>query len=350
LPKSPLPFDFASAIISKFQCTRLINFSGNRLRRPHCSSRSSLAAKGAQVQPTVPLVTPTPQPDFAGLVNIGGRKMYLECRGTGSPIVILESGYRNDADIWSAQGEPGATMVLPGVSAVTRVCAYDRPGTILDNTHFSRSDPVPMPRTAKDVVTDLHALLHAANIPGPYVLVGHSLGGLFVRLYASTYPDDVAGMVLVDAFSEWVRDGMTSDQWTLYKRFGFKDPPPGLVYKDVETVDVDTSFDQMTQAKAAHPLRSIPLVVISKGLPFDLSPWQPLPADFPDALESAWNAAQEKLAVLMPNTRHIVATKSSHYVQIEQPGLVIEAVCQVIDAVRAPSSWTVLSASPTNTP
>jgi pimeloyl-ACP methyl ester carboxylesterase len=306
--------------------------------------------KRAQVQPTVPPVTPTPQRDFAGLVNIGGRKMYLECRGTGSPIVILESGYRNDADIWSAQGEPGATMVLPGVSAITRVCAYDRPGTILDNTHFSRSNPVPMPRTAQDVVTDLHALLHAANIPGPYVLVGHSLGGLFVRLYASTYPDDVAGMVLVDAFSEWVRDGMTSDQWTLYKRFGFKDPPPGLVYKDLETIDVDISFDQMIQAKTAYPLRSIPLVVISKGLPFDLSPWQPLPADFPDALESAWKAAQEKLAALVPNTRHIVAMKSSHYVQIEQPALVIEAVRQVIGAVRAPSSWTVLSASPTPTP
>lgn len=174
------------------------------------------------MQPTVPPVTPTPQPGFAALVNIGGRKMYLECRGTGSSIVILESGYRNDADIWSAQGEPGATMVLPGVSAITRVCAYDRPGTILDNTHFSRSDPVAMPRTARDVVTDLHALLHAANIPGPYVLVGHSLGGLFVRLYASTYPDDVAGMVLVDAFSEWVRDGMTSDQWTLYNALGLR--------------------------------------------------------------------------------------------------------------------------------
>ena len=306
--------------------------------------------KRAQVQPTVPPVTPAPQPDFAGLVNIGGRKMYLECRGAGSPIVILESGYRNDADIWSVQGEPGATMVLPGVSAITRVSAYDRPGTILDNTHFSRSDPVPMPRTAQDVVTDLHALLHAANIPGPYVLVGHSLGGLFVRLYASTYPDDVAGMVLVDAFSEWVRDGMTSDQWTLYKRFGFKDPPPGLVYKDLETIDVDISFDQMTKAKTVHPLRSISLVVISKGLPFDLSPWQPLPADFPGALESAWKAAQEKLAALVPNARHIVATKSSHYVQIEQPALVIEAVRQVIGAVRAPSSWTVLSASPTNTP
>ena len=113
---------------------------------------------------------------------------------------------------------------------------------------------------------------------------------------------------------------------------------------------MDTSFDQMIEAKTAHPLRSIPLVVISKGLPFDLSPWQPLPTDFPGALESAWKAAQEKLAALVPNTRHIVATKSSHYVQVEQPALVIETVRQVIDAVRASSSWTVPSASPTLTP
>src|SRR5437763_1493607 len=137
------------------------------------------------MQSTIPPATPTTRTDFTGLVDIGGRKMYLECRGRGNPIVILESGYRNDADIWSAQGLPGAMMVLPGVSALTRVCAYDRPGTILDNTHLGRSNPVPMPRTAQDVSTDFRALLQAANIPGPYVLVGHSLGGLFVRLYAS---------------------------------------------------------------------------------------------------------------------------------------------------------------------
>ena len=67
--------------------------------------------------------------DFSGLVDIGGRELYLECRGSGSPTVILISGYRNDADIWSVESAPGTTMVLPGVAAFTRVCAYDRPGT-----------------------------------------------------------------------------------------------------------------------------------------------------------------------------------------------------------------------------
>ena len=123
----------------------------------------------------------------------------IECRGSGSPTVILISGYRNDADIWSVESAPGTTMVLPGVAAFTRVCAYDRPGTILDKDHLSRSDAVPMPRTADAIVAELHELLAAAHVAGPYVLVAHSLGGLFARLYASTYPDEVAGMVLVDA-------------------------------------------------------------------------------------------------------------------------------------------------------
>src|SRR5256886_1209107 len=87
--------------------------------------------------------------DFAGLVEIGGgRKMYLECRGAGSPTVILESGYRNDAEIWSTPLELGMSSVFPQVAKFTRACAYDRPGTLLDANHFSRSTPVRMPRTA----------------------------------------------------------------------------------------------------------------------------------------------------------------------------------------------------------
>jgi CubicO group peptidase (beta-lactamase class C family) len=124
--------------------------------------------------------------DFAGLVEIGdGRKMYLECRGSVSPTVILESGYRNDAEIWSTPLELGMSTVFPQVAKFTRICAYDRPGTFLDADHLSRSTQVPMPRTARDIVSDLHALLRAGHIPGPYVFAAHSFGGIFARLYAS---------------------------------------------------------------------------------------------------------------------------------------------------------------------
>jgi pimeloyl-ACP methyl ester carboxylesterase len=142
--------------------------------------------------------------DFARRIQIrGGRKLYLECRGSGSPTVVLEAGNGDRADIWSVdevQPGSGRTMVLPGVARFTRVCAYDRPGTVEPGP--SRSDPAPTPRTARDMVADLHALLRAARVPGPYVLVGHSFGGLVVRLYASSYPRRVVGMVLVDAAHE----------------------------------------------------------------------------------------------------------------------------------------------------
>src|SRR5262245_50402638 len=171
-----------------------------------------LATAGAvAAQGTVPAAPSAAQGDFAGLVDVGGRRLYLECQGTGSPTVVLEAGGFARGDVWSRDwgaSVGGRTMVFPAVAGFTRVCAYDRPGTTAEvppdldpsGTAFlpSRSDPAPMPRTARDTVPDLHALLQAASVPGPYVLVGHSIGGVFVRLYASEYPDEVVGMVLVD--------------------------------------------------------------------------------------------------------------------------------------------------------
>jgi len=280
--------------------------------------------------------------NFAGLIEIGaGRKMYLECSGSGNPTVILESGYRNDADIWSAQFEPGKSTIFPEVAKFTRVCAYDRPGTFLDPAHLGRSTSVPMPRTARDLVSDLHALLQTAHVAGPYVFAAHSFGGIFARLYASTYPSEVVGMVLVDALSEKVRTGLTPEQWKLYVDFGFTKPTPGVEkYKDIETLDVNASLDEMKKAASAEPLRPMPLVVLTQGQPFDLSPWQPLPADFPGALNKAWHTAQNALVTLSPNAKHKIATKSSHYIQAQEPQLVIDAIKQVVEAVRNPATWT----------
>src|SRR6476659_7737194 len=130
--------------------------------------------------------------DFAGLVDIGGRRLYLACKGSGTPTVILEAGAGNNGDIWSEVDPKAATQtsVFDGIAQFTRVCAYDRPGTIAgsETIERSRSDPTPMPRSAGDVVADLSALLTAAGVRPPYVLVGHSFGGLVVRLFASTLP------------------------------------------------------------------------------------------------------------------------------------------------------------------
>ncbi len=129
-----------------------------------------------------------------GLINIDSyRKMYIECRGIGSPAVILISGYRDRGDQSWKTIKSGKKSVFFEVSELTKVCLYDRPGTfaVKKNTLIpSRSDPVTQPVTARDQVDDLHALLKAAKIPGPYLLVAHSAGGLIARLYAGNYPQE----------------------------------------------------------------------------------------------------------------------------------------------------------------
>ena len=286
--------------------------------------------------------------DFAGLVDIGGRSLYLECRGEGSPTVILEAGAGNDADTWDAVAlgpDSEQTAVLPGVAAFTRVCAYDRPGTILDSDRRSRSDPVPMPRGAADMVADLHALLGAAAVPGPYVLAAHSFGGLVARLYAATYPDEVVGLVLVDAahedYYDQLRALLTPEQWT-----AFTAPPPGLTDDPVfERLDIDASTSAMREAAAASPLRSLPLVVLTHGRPFDWPPGVPTAA-----VEALWLPLQEDLAALVPGGRLVVAERSGHFIPGDQPELVIEAIRQVVEAVRDPASWATPTASPTPAP
>jgi pimeloyl-ACP methyl ester carboxylesterase len=287
------------------------------------------------------------QGDFAGFVDLeGGRRVYLECRGTGSPVVVLEAGYRSSARIWSEDHKSGAprTMVLAGVAAFTRVCAYDRPGTVAplnDNVRQSRSDPVPMPRTAADAVADLHALLRAAGVPGPYVFAGHSLGGFFVRLYASTYPSDVLGLVLVDAYSEMLETLLTPQQWAalvrLNVRAGSDTVKPIPNYGDLETIGYGKDNAVMRQAAATAPLGPMPLAVLAHARPFDL----PKEAEgfSSDALESVLRAANEKLATLVPNARFFVAKDSGHDIHQDEPELVIEAIRQVVVGVRHPGTW-----------
>jgi len=158
--------------------------------------------------------------DFAGLVDIGGgRKMYLECHGKRSPTVVFVSGAGDRAETWSKTLDPSKQPVLPAIAETNRICAYDRPGTVLavgegtEDFEKSRSDPVPQPTTLQDGVADLHALLSASGERGPYVLVGHSMGGAISRLYASEYPQDVSGLVLVDYTPYDARNGLTDEQW-----------------------------------------------------------------------------------------------------------------------------------------
>jgi pimeloyl-ACP methyl ester carboxylesterase len=295
-----------------------------------------------------PSIAVAAQDDFASLIEIDdGRRVYLECRGAGGPTVVLEAGYRSSARVWSEDfrqlGAP-RVMVLAGVTAFTRVCAYDRPGTIAplkDDVRPSRSDPVRQPRTAPDAVSDLHKLLRVAGIPGPYVLAGHSLGGLFVRLYASIYPREVVGLILVDAYSERLETLMTPKQWTALVRFnvrsGSDTVEPIAGYGELETLGYGKNNVVMRQVASTTPLGSMPLAVLAHARPFDV----PKDAEglTSDALESVLRAANEDLATLVPNARFFIAKTSGHDIHQDQPELVTEAIRQVVTGVRDPTTW-----------
>ncbi|HEY6114368.1 MAG TPA: alpha/beta fold hydrolase [Candidatus Dormibacteraeota bacterium] len=119
------------------------------------------------------------------LVDVGGRRLYLECTGSGSPTVVLVSGLAEASVYWRG-------WIAPVVAQNSTVCAYDRAGQ-------GWSDPPPSPQDGVAVATDLHNLLAKAQLPGPYVVVGHSTGGVYVRIFAARYADQVAGMVLLDS-------------------------------------------------------------------------------------------------------------------------------------------------------
>ena len=288
------------------------------------------------------------QGDFAGLVDIGGRKMYLECSGQGSPTVVLVAGAGSSARYWtddlSAQSPP-RTMVFPRIAATTRVCAYDRPGTyasVGDQDFVSRSDPVPQPSTFMAAVTDLHSLLQAAHVPGPYVLAGHSNGGFISRMYASTHPDEVIGMVLLDAYSEFLEPVFGPKLWPKLVKLNASQSTavqiPG--YGEAETVPYASGDDQMRQLTKTSPLRPMPLAVLAHGKPFDLPKDPKLSQGITSKVaEPLLLKATQAQAKLVPDARFFYAEKSGHNIHQDQPALSAEAIQQVVAGVRSPDTW-----------
>jgi pimeloyl-ACP methyl ester carboxylesterase len=275
---------------------------------------------GVQLEPTVDpdgtqVVTSGRQD---GVVDVNGRAFYRSALGTDGPTVVLESGANDPAAPWFA--------IENAVASFARVFSYDRA-----NTAGSASDPAPRPRTGEEIVPELHALLAAADEPGPYVFVGHSIGGVFIRMYASMYPEDVAGMVLIDSSHEEqnarVQELLSPEQWAAYMQMNIV----------IEGLDLDASFAQLTELEQSSPLRPMPLFVVSAGQADDPAA---MPPDWPtEAQHALWMELQEDLAGLVPGARHVVAEESRHYVHQSQPDLVVDAIRQVVDAVREPTSW-----------
>jgi pimeloyl-ACP methyl ester carboxylesterase len=209
--------------------------------------------------------------------------------------------------------------VFSQISKFTRVCAYDRPGTTRNDNVVTDSTPVRQPTTAQQGVADLHTLLITAKEPRPYILVGQSWGGLIARLFASTYPDEVAGLVLVDPASEFLKSSLTPEQWATY----IKATKKLIDSTGLEAPDHARTIDQLHRIPRVRPM---PIVVLTSDKRFDFG------AGGPETW-LAWRTAHDRLAKLL-NAKHVSDTNSGHAIQMEQPRLVIDAIREVVEAVR----------------
>ncbi len=270
-----------------------------------------------------------------------GRRIYVECRGKGSPTVVLISGKGNGAADWhqvldaqdpvralgtdevlAGKGDfhDSRQAVYPTIGRETRVCAYDRPNT--RTTGKDLSTPRAQPHSVVDDVDDLHHVLEQIDAPEPYVLVAHSYGGFIAELYARRYPDEVGGLVMVDAASSAIGRAVSPeklDRWDQTNRIA----PPGS--ESVEVADAVATID------AAPPLHRMPSVVLTadKALRADLQP-----ADADASVTFAdWLAQQDLLATDLA-AKHVSDTNSGHNIYLYSPRRVNDAIREVVVGVR----------------
>jgi pimeloyl-ACP methyl ester carboxylesterase len=247
------------------------------------------------------------------LVDIGGRKLYLECVGSGSPTVVLEAGFGAPSKTW--------VDVEETLGRTTRTCSYDRAG-------LGSSLAMPGVHDAADEIRDLEKLLAAAKIAPPYVLVGHSYGGLLVRLFAQAHPDDTAGVVLVDSMG---RD-QTPREMAVWPRTVAAQDRRNYAQPVIDGVDLRAG------ERAAAPIRTLgdtPLAVVTAGR--HEAGMDQLPRGLRTRLDRLWTTMQDELAALSPDHVHVVALRSDHFVQRldGQPAVVVRAVRTVVQAARA---------------
>lgn len=290
------------------------------------------------------------------LVDIGGRRIHIDCRGTGSPTVILESGLGSGGSVdWA--------RVHDALARHTRTCAYDRAGIMW-------SDPKPGPQNAAAVADDLHATLAAAGISGPLVLVGHSIGGPYTRVYTGRYGDQVAGLVMVDAshpdqvarLRQVVKANVDPGKvvsivriadalsWTGLVRLMANGQMPNLPTEAGAKIGAYTShsiggalselqgFDRtMDQARIVRSFGDRPLIVLTAMAPYTPAQLKSLELSPQDGarMKQVWKSLQAEMAAMSTHGSQQTVPDSGHYIQIDRPDIVIAAVDRVVDAVRA---------------
>ncbi|WP_372785818.1 alpha/beta fold hydrolase [Phenylobacterium sp.] len=286
-----------------------------------------------------------------------GRQMHLYCEGAGGPVVVLDAGLGDGAWSWNSVQDQIATR--------TRVCSYDRAG-------YGRSSPGPAPRDSRAIVGDLAATLKAAGLRGPYILVGHSLASFDVRLFAFTYPKDVAGVVLVDPSADWQMKRMSEAAPKLAAQteaayggmrpcaesprpperaklcvLGAPGPSPeaqaflvearGPAYyramlgeMEVFAKDDNDQLVAAREARGPRPLGAKPLVILTAGK--SASPG--LTPEELEAVHKVWVTMHDEMAGLSSRGVNRIVEGSGHYIHQERPQVVVDAVFEVLDAAR----------------
>jgi pimeloyl-ACP methyl ester carboxylesterase len=272
--------------------------------------------------------------------------MHIYCTGEGSPAVIFDSGLGDSFISWR--------KVQPQIATFTRACSYDRAG-------IGYSDPSPARRTSRVIADELHSLLQAAGVPPPYVLVGHSMGGYDVRVFAGMYRAEVAGMVLVDASHPDQENRLPLELkdmeggWLREAEFLAYTTPfgiprlLGLCDDDAVVRAVDCNFHSAREsvaemkafpvsaqeAGASGTLNDLPLAVLSHD---PEKPSAELPPDLAKSTNDAWEKMQEELAHLSTRGTQTIAKNSSHYIQSDRPEVVVEGVHNIVAQVRTPQT------------
>jgi len=280
------------------------------------------------------------------LVNIASDRsplyLHIHCTGLGTPAVVLDSGLGDSFISWE--------KVQPQIAKFTRVCSYDRAG-------IGYSDPSPRPRTSQVIAEELHSLLEAARISPPYVLVGHSMGGYDVRVFAGLYRNEVAGVVVVDSShpdqekrlpieltgmeASWLRE---ADFLEFTMPFGIP-RLLGLCEENAMARAVECNFhtasegvkemqgfrQSAAEAAASGSLGDLPLIVLSHDPD---KPSAELPADLVKPTNDAWEKMQEELAHLSTRGTQLIVKNSGHYIQVDRPDAVIDALRTTVDQVR----------------
>lgn len=274
------------------------------------------------------------------LYQVEGKAMHLYCRGTGSPTVVFDAGLGGTSLEWDATVER--------VAAFTEACVFDRSG-------YGWSDSRRQPRTSPREARELHTLLAAAGKQGPFVLVGHSFGGLNAQCFARNFPTDVAGLVLVDASHPEQIERFLAPPYRVriapsssHGLVQFGEPPPPHPSLEADALKLAfyqadhwrprralahelLGFRDSTRAvRTAPALPQVPLLVITRGR----QSWPATPQG--DSLEALWLSLQRELAAQSGRSAHLVARASGHMVHLDQPELVAFGIALVFDAHLQP--------------